>query len=74
MRFIKEDLIENRLKKDEEDLRSQISGLKKLVHISKTSHESRSNDLREDYMRLWNQTEDLRQNIFNIWIRIEKIE
>lgn len=51
-----------------------IAGLKKLVHISRASHDSRSNELREDYIRLWNQTEELRQHLFELTMRVDQIE
>lgn len=74
LKFLKQELMENTLGKNTQDLKAQIGGLKKLLHITKTTHQSRSNDLREDYIRLWNQTEEMRQMVFNLRMRMDKIE
>lgn len=60
MQFLRQELLEKQLSHDNEDMKSQIEGLKKLVKITKASHEQRSSDLREDYIQLWNQTESMR--------------
>ena len=57
MQFLRHELLEKQLSQDNEDMKSQIEGLRKLVKITKATHEKRSNDLREDYIQLWNQTE-----------------
>ena len=35
MRFVKQELVDNKLAKDSEDLKTQINGLKRLVHFTK---------------------------------------
>lgn len=57
MHFLKQELVDKQLTQGGEDLKKQVNGLSKLVHMTKASHESRSNDLRENYIQLWNQTE-----------------
>ena len=74
MRFLKEELLEKQLAQSNEDMQGQIQGLKKLVKITKSSHEQRSNDLREDYIRLWNQTEEMRELVFSLTMRVEKLD
>ena len=41
-------------------MKKQIGGLQKLLMITKATHEERSNNLRENYIQLWNQTENLK--------------
>ena len=67
-------MIDTSLEKYEEDLREQISGLQKLVKNTKKTHEQRSNDLRESYIRLWNQTEALKQMNFELTQRMDRLE
>ena len=67
-------MLETQLAKDHEDMRAQVEGLGKLVKITKASHEERSNDLREDYIKLWNDTEELKQLIFTLRMKMDKIE
>lgn len=55
-------------------MKGQVQGLKKLVQITKSSHDERSNELREDYIRLWNQTEELKELVFSLRMRMEKID
>ena len=74
MRFLKQQLIDNQLTRDNEDMKGQVQGLKKLVQITKSSHDERSNELREDYIRLWNQTEELKELVFSLRMRMEKID
>ena len=55
-------------------MRKQISGLQNLLAVTKASHEGRSNNLRENYIQLWNQTEELKQETFNLMMRIDKLD
>lgn len=43
MHFLRQELLDNQLTKDHDDLKQQVNGLRKLVQITKASHESRSN-------------------------------
>ena len=65
--------MDKKLAQDHEDMRGQVEGLRKLVKITRASHEQRSNNLREDYISLWNQTEELREMVFDIRMRTDKL-
>lgn len=38
MRFLKQELVDGKLAKDHEDLKTSIAGLRRLVHFTKESH------------------------------------
>jgi hypothetical protein len=65
--------MDNLLNKDVEELKCQISAVKKLLGVTKVSHENRSKELRNCYFKLWDQTEELRQKVFEIRIKMDKI-
>lgn len=66
--------MDNQLKRDNEDMRKQIQGLQNLLAATKASHEDRSNNLRENYIQLWNQTETLKEDTFSLRMRIDKLD
>lgn len=74
MKFLRHELLDKQLSQDCEDMKSQVQGLRKLVQITKASHEQRSSDLRDDYISLWNQTEEMKGLVFNLRMRMDKIE
>lgn len=46
IRYLKEELVDNQLKRDSDDMKKKVNGLQKLLNITKATHEERSNNLR----------------------------
>lgn len=73
MKYMRKQLLEDILYKNADELKNQIGILKKLLGVTKISHENRTKQLRDSYGRLWNQTEDFRQKIFEIRLIMDSI-
>ena len=51
-----------------------ISGLSKQIRINKSSFMQRNNQIYDDCASLWETTENLRQKVFEIRMRVEEID
>ena len=57
-----------------EDLKKQTKGLERLIKGTELADNERNQLLKGDCKELWSQTEDLRQNLFELRMRIECLD
>lgn len=64
----------NELGRAREDLKKQIRGLERLIKGTLIADEERNQLIKNDCKQLWNQTEELRQTLFDLRIRTERLD
>lgn len=67
---MRQQFVWNELPKLNETLMASISGLSKQIRINKASFAQRNNQIYDDCATLWETTENLRQKVFEIRMRI----
>ena len=72
--FLKQSLAVNEVGRVRQDLKKQIRGLERLIKGTELADEERNQLLKNDCKELWNKTEELRQTLFDLRMRTERLD